>query len=101
MYAHQPFLGMNGASFQLELPTKVKTQAHEANSLNFQKADYDKMNLQFSQMNWHSLFADKSIESVCYEFKSIYQRIVRDFTPIYDPTKKPPWRKARVKKNIK
>ena len=55
-----------GVSFQLELPTKVKTQAHEANSLNFQKADYDKMDLQFSQMNWHSLFADKSIESVWY-----------------------------------
>ena len=91
-----------GVLFQLELPTIVKTQAHEANSLNFQKADYDKMNLQFSQMNWHSLFADNSIESVWYEFKSTYQRIVCDCTPIYDPTKKkPPWRKARVKKHIK
>ena len=87
-----------GISFELVLSTNIIRQRHEANTLNFGKSDYEQMNAVFKAINWTDIFKNKAVESMWQSFKSLYNKVITRFTPLFDPTKKtkPPWRTSRV-----
>ena len=56
---------------------QILAQTHEANRLNYQRADYTKMNEQFGAINWVDLFDSKSVQRM-------YESVVRACTPAYN-----------------
>ena len=89
-----------GISFKLVISTTIHTQTHEANRLNYHKADFLKMNTDFKNTRWNHLFKHKSVQCMWKIFADKYHTTVEDCTQMYDETKKknPPWLKARVKR---
>ena len=83
---------------QIYCTTNIIRQRHEANTLNFGKSDYEQMNAVFKAINWTDIFKNKAVESMWQSFKSLYNKVITKFTPLFDPTKKtkPPWRTSRV-----
>ena len=48
----------------------------------------------------YDIFKNKAVESMWQSFKSLYNKVIIRFTPLFDPTKKtkPPWKTSRVKR---
>ena len=98
-----PALGRSdhiGVTFRIVVSTSILAQTHEANRLNYQRADYTRMNEQFGAINWVDLFDSKSVQRMWDFFCVKYESVVRACTPAYNSNRhnKAPWYTAKVKK---
>ena len=64
-----PALGRSdhiGVSFRIVVSTctSILAQTHEANRLNYQRADYTRINEQFGAIDWVELFDSKSVQQM-------------------------------------
>ena len=100
-----PALGRSdyiGVSFRIVVSTctSILARIHEANRLNYQRADYTRINEQFGAIDWVELFDSKSVQQMWDFFGVKYESIVRACTPAYNSNRhnKAPWHTAKVKK---
>ena len=98
-----PALGRSdhiGVTFRIVVSTSILAQTHEANMLNYPRADYTRMNEQFGSINWVYLFDSKSVQQMWDFFCVKYESVVRACTPAYNSNRhnKAPWYTAKVKK---
>ena len=98
-----PALGRSdhiGVTFRIVVSTSILAQTHEANRLNYQRADYTRMDEQFGAINWVDLFDSKSVQRMWDFFCVKYESVVRACTPAYNSNRhnKAPWYTAKVKK---
>ena len=84
-----------GVTFRIVVSTSILAQTHEANRLNYQRADYTRMNEQFGAINWVYLFDSKSVQRMWDFFCVKYESVVCACTPAYNSNRhnKAPWYK--------
>ena len=89
-----------GVTFIIVVSTSILAQTYKANRLNYQRADYARINEQFGTINWVDLFDSKSVQQM-WDFLCVkYGSIVRACTPACNSNRhnKAPWYTAKVKK---
>ena len=82
-----PALGRSdhiGVTFRIVVSTSILAQTHEANRLNYQRADYTRMNEQFGAINWVDLLDSKSVQRMWDFFCVKEESVVRACTPAYN-----------------
>ena len=80
-----------GLSFKLVTSAIMKINEHEANRLNYHKADYYKMNLLFKMTQWAILLKNQPLQNMWRIFTANYDNRVQNGSPIYLSTQPEPF----------